>query len=147
MRVLVDTSIWSLALRRSGALAEEDRSFIDELSGLIDDVRVAMIGPIRQELLSGIPSQAQFAALKEKLQAFEDLPLGRDDYERAAGFYDTCRRRGFQGPPTDLLVCAAGAGMGMPFFTSDKDFALYAKHLPVSLHRPAGAPQPERRFT
>ena len=139
MRVVVDTSIWSLALRRSGALAEEDRSFIDELSGLIDDVRVAMIGPIRQELLSGIPSQAQFAALKEKLQAFEDLPLGRDDYERAAGFYNICRRRGVQGSQTDLLICAVGAGMGMPIFTSDKDFVLYAKHLPISLHRAAGA--------
>ena len=146
MRVVVDTSIWSLALRRSGALAEEDRSFIDELSGLIDDVRVAMIGPIRQELLSGIPSQAQFAALKEKLQAFEDLPLGRDDYERAAGFYNICRRRGVQGSQTDLLICAVGAGMGMPIFTSDKDFVLYAKHLPISLHRAAGAPQPEDRF-
>jgi len=139
VRVLVDTSIWSLALRRSGALAEEDRSFIDELSGLIDDVRVAMIGPIRQELLSGIPSQAQFAALKEKLQAFEDLPLGRDDYEMAAGFYNICRRRGVQGSQTDLLICAVGAGMGMPIFTSDKDFVLYAQHLPIALHRAAGA--------
>ena len=139
MRVLVDTSVWSVALRRSGALAEEDRSFIDELSGLIDDVRVAMIGPIRQELLSGIPSQAQFAALKEKLQAFEDLPLGRDDYEMAAGFYNICRRRGVQGSQTDLLICAVGAGMGMPIFTSDKDFVLYAQHLPIALHRAAGA--------
>ena len=128
-----------MALRRSGPLAEEDRSLIDELNGLIDDVRVAMIGPIRQELLSGIPSQAQFAALKEKLQAFEDLPLGRDDYERASGFHNICRRCGVQGSQTDLLICAVGAGRGIPIFTSDKDFVLYAKHLPVSLHRPAGA--------
>ena len=139
MRVLVDTSVWSLALRRSGALAEEDRSLVDELHELIDDVRVAMIGPIRQELLSGIPSQAQFEALKEKLQAFEDLPLGRDDYERAASFFSTCRSCGVQGSQTDLLICAVGAGMGIPIFTSDKDFPLYAQHLPVSLHRPAGA--------
>ena len=139
MRVLVDTSIWSLALRRSGAPAGQDRSLVDELHELIDDVRVAMIGPIRQELLSGISSEAQFEALKEKLQAFEDLPLGRDDYERAASFYNTCRSRGVQGSPTDLLICAVGAGMGVPIFTSDRDFALYAKHLPISLHRPAGA--------
>jgi len=138
VRVLVDTSIWSLALRRSGALAGQDRSLIDELHGLIDDVRVAMIGPIRQELLSGIASETQFEVLREKLQAFEDLPLGRDDYERAAGFYNTSRSRGVQGSQTDLLICAVGAGLGIPIFTSDKDFVLYAKHLPVSLHRPAG---------
>ena len=139
MKVLVDTSIWSLALRRSGPTAADDRSLIDELNGLIDDVRVAMIGPIRQELLCGIPSQAQFEALKEKLQAFEDLPLDRSDYERAAGFYNICRRCGVQGSQTDLLICAVGAGRGMPVFTSDKDLVLYAKHLPISLHRPAGA--------
>ncbi len=139
MRVLVDTSIWSLALRRPGALTEEDRSLVDELHELIDDVRVAIIGPIRQELLSGIASQTQFEALEEKLQAFEDLPLGRSDYERAAGFYNTCRRRGVQGSPADLLICAVGAGTGMPVFTSDQDFVLYAQHLPVSLHHPAGA--------
>ena len=139
MRILVDTSIWSLALRRSGALSEEDRSLVDELRGLIDDVRVAMIGPIRQELLSGISSQTQFEALKEKLQAFEDLALGRDDYERAAGFYNTCRSSGVQGSPPDLLICAVGAGQGIPIFTSDKDFALYAQHLPISLHHAAGA--------
>ena len=94
-----------------------------------------MIGPIRQELLSGIPSQAQFEVLKEKLQAFEDLPLDRDDYERASGFYNTCRRSGVQGSQTDLLICAIGAGRGIPIFTSDRDFVLYAKHLPISLHR------------
>ena len=139
MRVLVDTSIWSLALRRSGPTAAEDRSLIDELSGLIDDVHVAMIGSIRQELLSGIPSQAQFEALKEKLHAFEDLPLGRDDHERASGFYNTCRRCGVQGSQTDPLICAGGAGRGIPIFASDKDLVRNAKHLPISLHRPAGA--------
>ena len=138
MRILVDTSIWSLALRRSGALAEEDRSLVDELHGLIDDVRVAMIGPIRQELLSGIASQAQFEALKEKLQAFEDLPLGRDDYERAASFFNACRSCWVQGSQTDLLICAVGAGMEIPIFTSDRDFVLYAQHLPISIHRTAG---------
>jgi len=74
MKVLVDTSIWSLALRRSGAISQEDQALIHELNELINEVRVALIGPIRQESLSGIAGQAQFEALKQKLQAFEDLP-------------------------------------------------------------------------
>ena len=133
----MDTSIWSLALRRTRLPSEEDRFLIDELKELIDGVRVAMIGPIRQELLSGIPGQAQFNALKEKLRAFEDLLLSQTDYERAADFYNICRKSGIQGSQIDFLICSVGVGMEIPIFTSDKDFPIYAKHLPISLHRPA----------
>ncbi len=94
MKVLVDTSIWSLALRRSGATSKEDQSLIYELNELISEVRVTLIGPIRQELLSGVSSQAQFETLKEKLRAFEDLPLKQQDYELAAEFYKICRKSG-----------------------------------------------------
>ncbi|MFA6413981.1 MAG: hypothetical protein WCW53_14935, partial [Syntrophales bacterium] len=77
MKILIDTSIWSLALRRSGTLSRKDQSLVQELTELIGEVRVAMIGPIRQELLSGITIKSQFDALKEKLLAFEDIPLTR----------------------------------------------------------------------
>ena len=60
MKVLVDTSIWSLALRRHGAISQEDQALVNGLSELINEVRVALIGPIRQELLSGISNQTQF---------------------------------------------------------------------------------------
>ena len=136
MKILVDTSIWSLALRRSAALSEEDQSLVNELNELIGEVRVAMIGPIRQELLSGIPDQEQFDVLKGKLQAFEDVLLAREDYERAAEFYNICRKSGVQGSQIDFLICAVAAGMRIPIFTADKDFFLYAKHLPISVHRP-----------
>ncbi len=66
MKILVDTSIWSLALRRSGTLSEEDQSLVYELNDLISEARVAIIGSIRQELLSGISKQDQFDALKVK---------------------------------------------------------------------------------
>jgi len=137
MKVLVDTSIWSLALRRSGAISQEDQALIHELNELINEVRVALIGPIRQESLSGIAGQAQFEALKQKLQAFEDLPLTQQDYERAAEFYNTCRKSGIPGSQVDLLICAVAAGRGIPIFTSDKDFLLYANHLNITLYDPA----------
>lgn len=137
MKVLVDTSIWSLALRRSGVTSKEDQTLVYELNELIGEVRVTLIGPIRQELLSGISSQAQFEALKEKLQAFEDLPLTLQDYERAAGFYNTCCKSGIQGSHVDFLICAVAAVRGIPIFTSDKDFFLYAKDLNITLYDPA----------
>jgi predicted nucleic acid-binding protein len=136
MKVLVDTPVWSLALRWSGSQPPEDQLLIDEFHELINEARVVLIGPVRQELLSGIPNYDQFTALKEKLQAFDDLPLKREAYEMAAEFYNTCRTAGIQGSQIDFLICSASAGAGIPIFTTDKDFPLYAKHIKLSLYHP-----------
>ena len=96
MKVLVDTSVWSLALWRTGSLYEDETFLVAALSDLLNDLRVVMIGPVRQELLSGISSIQQYSRLKEKLQAFEDLPLTCTYYEKAAEFYNICRKSGIQ---------------------------------------------------
>jgi predicted nucleic acid-binding protein len=136
MKVLVDTPIWSLALRRAGFRSSVDHFLVNEFNDLINEARVVLIGPIRQELLSGIPNYDQFTLLKEKLQAFEDLPLKREAYEMAAEFYNTCRKAGVQGSQIDFLICSASVGAGIPIFTTDKDFPLYAKHIKLSLYHP-----------
>ena len=71
---------------------------------LIIDGRVALLGVVRQEVLSGIRHADQFERLKNYLRAFPDLELVIDDYELAAEFYNTCRRQGIQGANTDFLV-------------------------------------------
>ena len=131
MKVLVDTSVWSLGLRRGSDSAV---SPVRELLGLIADNRVQMIGPIRQELLSGIRDEQQFRELETRLSAFPDLPIVSEDYVTAAGFFNQCRGKGIQGSNTDFLICAVAARYGLAIFTTDKDFALYAKHLPVVLY-------------
>jgi predicted nucleic acid-binding protein len=136
MKVLVDTSIWSLALRRSAPCSSEEKILVDNLHELISQDRAVMIGPIRQEILSGIPDKGQFTDLKERLQAFDDLPLVKKDYEKAAEFFNTCRSAGIQGSQIDFLICAAAVGAGLPIFTSDKDFLLYSQRLKISLLRP-----------
>ncbi len=136
MKVLVDTPVWSLALRRSASRSPEDRILVDEFYELINETRVVLIGPVRQELLSGIPNYNQFTILKEKLQAFEDLSLKREAYEMAAEFYNTCRKAGVQGSQIDFLICSASVSAGIPIFTTDKDFSLYAKHIKLSLYHP-----------
>ena len=136
MRVLVDTSIWSLALRRSGTdLSRKEALAVNLLKELIRDGRVVVIGPVRQEILSGIPDEAQFRKLKAKLRAFEDLGLTSHDYELAAEFYNTCRKRGVQGSYIDFLICAVAARNQVPVFTLDGDFERYAQPLGISLYR------------
>ena len=132
MKVLVDTSIWSLALRRPKS---HDHSLINELESLISDFRVQMIGPIRQELLSGIKSNTQFEKLKSNLQAFPDQNLHSADFELAADFYNQCRRKGVQGSNTDFLICAVAVIYKWQIFTTDNDFFNYRKILPIQLYQ------------
>lgn len=131
MRVLVDTSVWSAALRR-GRNATSAQA--DELRNLIADHRVEVIGPIRQELLSGIRETPQFKKLEKHLAAFPDIPLTTDDHVAAAKFFNICKSKGVQGSNTDFLICAVAVRCGMSIFTTDKDFLLFVKHLPIELH-------------
>lgn len=129
--MLVDTAVWSLALRRStqgaGAIPRE-------LAELIGESRVVMIGAVRQELLSGIRDPRQFENLRLHLQAFPDLPLESTDYEQAADFFNRCRGRGVQGSNTDFLICAVAARNDLAVFTTDGDFRQFARVLPIALH-------------
>jgi len=134
VKVLIDTSVWSLALRRRQP--EREAAVVGELARLIAGFEVAMIGPIRQELLSGIREEGQYLALREKLRAFPDLRLESADFETAARFFNECRARGVQGSNTDFLLCAVGHLRGMPIFTADKDFDAYSGTLGIKLHRP-----------
>ena len=93
-----------------------------------------MIGPIRQELLSGIKERAQFDRLREHLRAFPDMPVTTADYEESAAFFNQCRNRGIQGSNTDFLICAVAVRNGLSIFSTDGDFANFADVLPISLH-------------
>ncbi len=108
MRLLVDTSVWSLALRRKEAagFSPEEQKLKAELTQAIQDGRVAMIGLIRQELLSGIKEQTQFEKVKSALAPFVDERIDTADYEYAAQLYNECRNRGFEAGPVDMLICA-----------------------------------------
>jgi predicted nucleic acid-binding protein len=132
VKVLVDTSIWSLALRRKGR-AENEAARL-ELGSLVSDGRVAMIGPIRQEILSGIKEPAQFERLREHLRAFPDIEIATGDYEEAASFFNRCRESGIQGSNTDFLICAVAVRNEFSIFTSDADFTHFARVLPIALH-------------
>lgn len=133
MQVLVDTSVWSLALRRPSRAGAPSHPAVTLLRDLISDGRAVMIGAIRQELLCGIRFAAAFEKLRDALRAFDDLPLHMGDYELAAQCFNTCRGKGVQGAPTDLLICAVAQVRGLPILTTDRDFLLYRRHLPIEL--------------
>jgi predicted nucleic acid-binding protein len=131
VNVLVDTSIWSLALRRR---QPANSAAAAELEKLIRAGRVKIIGAIRQEILSGMADAAQFENLKTRLRAFRDLPLSELHHERAAELHNQCRRQGVQGSHTDFLICAVAQIENLEIYTTDKDFAAYAELLALRLY-------------
>lgn len=135
MNTLVDTSVWSLALRRRpGDLTAAEHSVVGELVELTRDGRARIIGLVRQELLSGIKTAAQYEKLRVALRAFPDEPIEVSDYEAAAKVSNSCRSRGIAASIVDALVCEIALSRQWSILTTDPDFENYARILPIRLH-------------
>ena len=135
MKVLVDTPIWLFALRTPN---KEYQNEIDQLESLIREQRALIIGPIRQEILSGYSDLRKFKKLKAKLSFFENTPIQDIDYELAAEICNQCRKKGVQGSHIDFLICAVAKRIDVPIFTTDKDFPHYQKAISLKLYKYPG---------
>ena len=129
MKVLVDTSVWSLALRRN-----EPGEITKLLTDLIQQSLVVLVGPVRQELLSGISNKTVYENLKTKLRDFDDFRITTKDYETAASYFNICRKNGVQGSHTDFLICSIASNNDLLIFTTDSDFVNYMRFLPIRLY-------------
>jgi predicted nucleic acid-binding protein len=133
MKVVVDTSVWSLALRRK---APTPSPYTVLLADLIKDGRALLIGFVRQELLSGIRHVEQFNRLRDHLQYFPNPQFEIEDFENAAAIFNTCMTKGIQGSGIDFLICAFAMRRNYQILTSDPDFEHYSAIIPISLLRP-----------
>ena len=131
MSVLVDTPVWSELFRRAAPEHGVQRA----LRELIESGEALLIGPIRQELLSGVRDPRQFGKLRRALRAFPDEPIETVDYESAATCFNRCRSSGIQGSNTDFLICAIALRLGATIFTLDQDFQAFESVLSIRLFR------------
>ena len=129
MNVIVDTPIWSLALRRRHPPSPQ----AEEVATLLREDRAILLGVVRQEVLSGIPDPEDSRCLRETLRSCPDYPLDLAHYEVAAESYNICRANGVQGSHIDFLICAVAQLDRRTIFTTDRDFQRYARHLPITL--------------
>lgn len=137
MNVLVDTSVWSLALRRKKeSLTTNERLLVTELSELIREGRARVIGSVRQELLSGIKTSEQYEKLRLYLRSFPDEVVDTSDHEEAAKAGNRCRAKGIVVSIVDILLCAVAIKRQWAIFTTDPDFSNYARVLPLRIHAP-----------
>ena len=129
MKILVDTCVWSAVLRHK----IPHRELTKRLKEFIADGRVVIIGPIRQELLSGLSNTKQFNQLEGLLSPFEDILLRTEHFIKAAEFANICRSKGIQGSTIDFLVCSVAYLEDLIVFTTDNDFENYENHLPIKI--------------
>ena len=128
--VIIDTCIWSLALRSKTPI---EKTTAESLTKLIDENRAKIIGPIRQEVLSGYSEYEKYEELRKKLKYFPNEPILDSDYEAAAEYSNLCRKKGIQGSHIDFLICSFSVRSEMKIYTTDKDFTNYSKILPITL--------------
>jgi predicted nucleic acid-binding protein len=133
MNVIIDTNIWSQALRKQPT---SHPNIVDQLTSLLETNLGVILGPIRQELLTGFKEREQFEKLKSDLRQFPDFPIYSEDYELAAEFHSQCVQKGIQCSTVDILICAVAIHHEMEIFTLDKDFVHFQQVLPIKLYHP-----------
>jgi predicted nucleic acid-binding protein len=127
VNLVVDTSVWSLVLRRP-RVDEADPHVRAFRWHLDSDDGLFLIGNILQELLDGLRSTRQFDRLLTLLDSYPFLELDRQTYVDAARLRSLCRSKGVNAGPIDFVIAAACCQHGFPLLTADKDFQRIANH-------------------
>jgi predicted nucleic acid-binding protein len=135
LNVYVDTSVWSLALRR------DDESPRPEIGALIHALQTGTVfttGLVLQELLQGFPKAQSKARIITSFAALPMLVLDRDDHIQAAELRDRCRKRGIQMGTIDALLAHLCVRHDLAMLTTDHDFARVAELTQMAVWRPVG---------
>ena len=126
MSLLVDTSVWSLALRRD---APPDLPEVQALAeALAGSDAVVTTGLVLQELLQGFAGPQAAASIVERFSALALVQPDRDDHVAAAALRNTYRRAGVQLGTVDAWIAQLCIRHGLTLLTTDQDFTHAAKH-------------------
>ena len=129
--MLVDTSVWSLALRRDAEPSEPEVAALR--AALLGADQVFTTGLILQELLQGFAGPKARAHLVERLSALAFLQPEREDHIEAAEVRNACRRHGVQVGTIDALLIQLCRRHDLVLLSTDQDFQAAAKHIEFRL--------------
>lgn len=131
MTLLVDTSVWSLALRRDAPPGEPEVEALK--ASLLGADLVVTTGLILQELLQGFAGPKAHAQIIERFAALPLIQPDREDHVAAAALRNTCRKAGVQIGTIDALLARLCIRHDLTMLTTDRDFALIARHSQLRL--------------
>ena len=136
MTVLVDTSVWSLALRRD---APPNSPEAVQLTKALESELVVTTGLIMQELLQGFLPERTQAEIRRRFSALPAVQPTRDDHVAAADLRNTCRRAGVQLGTIDALIAQLCITYDLELLSADRDFEHAARHCKLRLWAGTGA--------
>ncbi len=131
MNLLVDTSVWSLALRR------DSPPHIPQVAFLRDSLErggaIFTTGLVLQELLQGFAGPRARKQIVERFQLLPFVAPDRDDHIEAAELRNVCRRKGVQVGTIDALLARLCIRHDLVMLATDADFSRIAKLRPLSV--------------
>lgn len=131
MSVLVDTSVWSLALRRDGLA---DHPAVEQLSDLLDSGEdLFLTGLILQEILQAFRSEAVATQVAYHLEPFPLLPIEPEACLAAARLYRRCKEQGLGASTIDCHIAASAITNDCQLLTTDRDFQRLVRICPLEL--------------
>lgn len=131
MSLFVDTSVWSMALRRD---APDNAPETKALVGALENGRIVVTtGLVLQELLQGFSGPKAREAIIERFAALPLLTPDRQDHIAAADLRNECRRAGVQTGTIDALLAQLCIRHDLTLLTADRDFHHMAKYCPLQV--------------
>ncbi|HLP18211.1 MAG TPA: PIN domain-containing protein [Bacteroidota bacterium] len=128
MRFLIDTSVWSEALRRKKVSIHSGETTLSRL--IAAESEIIVIGIVLQEILSGIKDKKLFTEIQSILSDFPYIETERQDYIFAAELRNSLKAKGIHAGSFDFLIASMAIRHDLLLVTTDKDFqhiAAYSK--------------------
>ena len=136
MTLFVDTSVWSLALRR------DSPPLVAEVQALIHAIEAGetliTTGLVLQELLQSFSGPRDRTEILDRFSVVPLLVPDRDDHIQAAELRNRCRRAGIQIGTIDALLAQLCIGNNLTLLSTDNDFTQVARHCALKLWRRPG---------
>jgi len=131
VKLFVDTSVWSLALRRD---TPSDHPAVTRLrDALTRGEQVFTTGLVLQELLQGFRGPQAAESIIERFAALPFIAPTRAHHIEAASLRNACRRRGVQIGTIDTLLASLCIAHDLVMLSTDRDFARIAELTPLVL--------------
>jgi len=125
-KFIIDTSVWSEALRRKKNTLNSSETVVRKI--IENDDEIVILGIILQEILAGISNEKLFREIKDILDDFVYLDITKNDYIYASELSNKCRSKGIIAGSIDFLIASTAIRNELQLVTSDKDFLNISKH-------------------